>query len=169
MTESDELRRSIIALFGDEAYSRVELHRSNADGGEQYSLNRAYLASQVFNDPAALQQLNAVVHPAVAAHALNWHQSQSAPYTLYEAAITFETGGDKILDAVIVVTAPPEVRLKRVMLRDGASAADIQARMDKQWPEEKKVARADYLIRNYDGHFLMPQVLHIHKELIAQQ
>lgn len=167
MTESAELRLAIIELFGEEAYSIVELQSSKVNEKEQYSLNRAYLASKVFNDPAALKQLNAVVHPAVATHALAWHNQQSAPYTLYEAAITFETGGDKILDKVIVVTAPAEERLKRVMQRDNASADDIQARMDKQWPEEKKVARADYLVKNYGGHFLMPQVLKIHKELMA--
>lgn len=167
MTESEDLRLKIIDLFGDETYSIVELQSSKSDEKEQYLLNRAYLASRVFSDPAALQQLNSVVHPAVAAHALEWHNQQSAPYTLYEAAITFETGGDKVLDKVIVVTAPAEVRLQRVMQRDNTSAADIQSRMDKQWPEEKKVARADYLVKNYAGHFLMPQVLKIHKELLC--
>lgn len=179
MTESAELRRSIVQLFGEEAYERVRLQRSKANGEEPspiphhadnftatYVLNRAYLAGKVFHDPAALEQLNALVHPAVAAHALAWHQQQTAPYTLHEAAITFETGGDRVLDGVIVVTAPPAIRLARVMHRDHTTAAEIQARMDKQWPEAKKVARADYVIYNYADQLLMPQVLRIHKALL---
>ncbi|MEM9929562.1 MAG: dephospho-CoA kinase, partial [Bacteroidota bacterium] len=132
------------------------------------TLNRAFLAQQVFNNPAALADLNAIVHPAVAQHALAWHQSQTtAAYTLYEAAITFETGGDKVLDEVIVVTAPVAVRLDRVMHRDGATEQEVRARMDKQWSEEKKVARADFLVKNYANFLLMPQVVDIHSKLLG--
>lgn len=158
MTESVELREAIIEEFGEAAYS------TSPEG--DLSLNRQYLAERVFHDPTALASLNALVHPAVAEDALRWHQEQATPYTLHEAAITFETGGDRALDAVIVVTAPAEVRLQRVMQRDDVKESDVRARMDKQWPEEKKIALADYLIDNSGDRLLLPQVLSVHRQLL---
>lgn len=159
MVNAPALREAIRKRFGKDVYAVDEL-------GKTWTLNRSHLAKQVFGNDQALADLNALVHPAVAADALQWHQKQTAPYTLHEAAITFETGGDRVLAAVIVVTAPEKIRLERVMRRDQTDAAAVKARMAKQWPEDKKVAQADYLIKNFAHHLLMPQVVNIHNQLI---
>lgn len=172
MVEDELLVNKITALFGPAAYSGFQSSKQkspvagSAPADQPRELNRTYLAERVFNRPEELAKLNAIVHPAVAQDALRWHQSfPEVPYTLYEAAISFETGGYKEMDAMIVVTASPELRLNRVMERDGSSASEVEARMERQWPEDKKVAAADYLIFNDGEQLLLPQVLRIDRTL----
>lgn len=168
MINNEAVREQIIAAFGPESYvdyrsSKLDQEAENA----AIELNRAYLAEKVFNDENQLKVLNAIVHPAVAADALAWHEAQKGvPYTLYEAAITFETGGYKVLDKVIVVTASEATRLQRVINRDNVNEAQVKARMDKQWPEEKKAGMADFLIDNEGTQPLLPQVLEMHRQLV---
>lgn len=156
MVEQPDLVRGITGLFGSESY--------HADG----SLNRAHLSARAFADKSLLTQLNALVHPAVRADAERWHREQDAPYTLHEAALTFETGGEKRLDRVIVVAAPEALRLRRVMERDGADEAQVRARMQHQMPEAEKVERADFVIDNDGERLLIPQVLVMHQALIVE-
>jgi dephospho-CoA kinase len=172
MVEDESLVNHITALFGPEAYSgfqssnKLASPAGSAPTDQSRELNRAYLAERVFNRPEELAKLNAIVHPAVAQDALRWHRSfPKAAYTLYEAAISFETGGYKEMDAMVVVTASPELRLQRVTERDGSSASEVEARMERQWPEDKKVAAADYLIFNDGEQLLLPQVLKIDRAL----
>ncbi len=87
------------------------------------------------------------------------------PYTLHEAAITYETGGQAAFDAMIVVSAPEAIRLERSRQRDHASEQSIRDRMAKQWPEEHKLALADFVIINDGQQLLFPQVLAIHRQL----
>lgn len=162
MTDNEEVRQAIMKAFGPAAY-QTEDYRSS----KVFSLNRQYLADRVFQHPDQLKILNAIVHPAVAADSLRWHKQQKSAYTLYEAAITFETGGYKVLDKVIVVTASKKVRLARVMLRDKSTAEQVEARMQQQWAEEKKIELADYQIVNDGQQLLLPQVLKIHEALKA--
>ncbi|PHI20988.1 dephospho-CoA kinase [Lewinellaceae bacterium SD302] len=143
--------------------------RADLKSPKSYQLNRAFLAAQVFEYPEKLALLNAIVHPAVAKDSRAWHDLQKAPYTLYEAAITFETGGYKVLDAVILVTAPEATRLNRVMARDGSSSEQVRARMARQWPEEKKLELADHRIENDGQKLLVPQVLAIHDILTKRK
>ncbi len=158
MTHDPALRNRISARFGDEAYL--------PDG----SLNRVFLAQQVFHDREKLQALNALVHPAVHEDAARWHQEQvrrGALYTLREAALLFESGGYRLLDKMIVVTAPEELRIRRVMQRDGVPREAVLARMANQRPESEKAARADFLIRNDGEHLLLPQVVEVHRSLLS--
>ncbi|MEM1359985.1 MAG: dephospho-CoA kinase [Bacteroidota bacterium] len=166
MVTNEVLRNEITAAFGAEAY--VQQPGTNGEMSKgSYTLNRAFLAEQVFGNDQQLQLLNGLVHPAVAQDALQWHNSQeNVAYTLYEAAITFETGGYKVLDKVIVVSAPEEIRLRRVMKRDGVQAAQVKARMDKQWPEARKIEMADFVIDNSGDQLLMSQVLAVHRQLL---
>ena len=153
MVENVELRAGIEVLFGAESY--------RSDG----SLHRAHIAQRAFADKSLLSQLNALVHPAVRADAERWHRLQTAPYTLHEAALTYETGGDQRLDRVIVVAAPEALRLARVVDRDGANETEVRARMQHQMPEDEKVARADFVVQNDGRRLLIPQVLDIHRML----
>jgi len=125
----------VTALFGQEAYTSG-------------SLNRPYIADLVFNDGQLLQQLNAIVHPAVALHFEQWSQGQQAPYVIKEAAILFENQGYKECDFTILVTAPVATRIKRVIERDHTSEEKIFARMEQQWKDEKKIPMADFTIDN---------------------
>lgn len=153
------LRESIAQLLGAEAYA--------PDG----TYNRRYVADQVFGNPAKLAALNALVHPAVERDSLAWHQAagvKGAPYTLKEAALMIESGSHRHLDVLIVVSAPEEIRIQRVMQRDGSDAEAVRARIRNQLPESEKTALADYLIVNDGSHLLLPQVLEIHKSLLAR-
>lgn len=157
MVENEELIDNIKTLFGVESYL------------ENGQLNRAHIANIVFNDQAKLKQLNGLVHPAVHQDANNWAAEQAqknVPYALREAALIFEGGGNRYLDKVITVFADKEIRLKRVMARDKSSQAAVEARMNKQMPEEEKIKLADFVIYNNGTESLEEQVLKIHGLLI---
>lgn len=156
MSHDQELIAGITTLFGPEAYLEPQV------------LNRVYIAQHAFNDPEKLAQLNALVHPAVARDGLEWQAAQiDAPYTLKEAALLFESGSYRALDQIIVVTAPLELRIQRVMARDAAKREAVEARISKQMPEEEKVKLADFVIYNDGVGALIPQVLAIHRGLLA--
>lgn len=158
MTHDPELVEAISNTFGQDAYS------------PEGQLNRAYLAKVVFGDNEKLAQLNALVHPAVFRDGSQWHHSQTdAPYTLREAALLFESGSYRAIDKMIVVTAPLELRVKRVIERDQVTADAVMARIEKQWPEEEKVKRADFVVLNDGERLLVPQVLEIHRSLMSLQ
>lgn len=155
MHHNAELKAALIARFGEAIYK---------DG----QLDRPYLAQQVFNNPKALQDLNSLVHPAVARDSEQWQQQQSsAPYTLKEAALLYEAGSYKQLDKIIVVTAPIEIRIQRVMDRDGVSRQQVINRIKNQMPEEEKVSLADFVIHNDGKQSLIDQIMSIHQQLSA--
>lgn len=129
-------------------------------------LDRAFLASQIFNNKEALAFVNSVMHPAVADRFLNWCDEQSAPYCLKEAAILFEIGSYKQLDKTILVVADKEIRIERVMKRNGWSREEVLARMKNQWEDSEKEPLADFVIYNSEKEMLTPQILKIHENLI---
>ncbi len=154
MAEDPELKAGIIALFGAEAYSRNEL-------------NRSHIAHLAFSDPSLLKKLEALVHPAVLADGERWHNAQQGvPYTIKEAALLFESGSYKALDKIIVVTAPLELRIERVMKRDQISRDSIESRIARQMLEEEKVKLSDFIIVNDGSRSLIRQVWDIHRQII---
>ncbi|GAB5554508.1 MAG: dephospho-CoA kinase [Saprospiraceae bacterium] len=156
MVQDKALVEAIKKLLGEAAYQ--------ADG----QLDRGYVANIIFRDKDKLAALNALVHPAVAKDGESWHFSQkNVPYTLKEAALLFEAGSYKHLDKLICVVAPKAMRLKRVMERDQVEESAVLARMDKQWPQSKKAVLSDFIIYNDGSIPLIPQVLRIHKKLVA--
>ncbi len=155
-----ELKKGIVQIFGNEAYV--------PDG----TYNRPFIARVAFAKPEKLAALNALVHPAVDVDSAQWHLQQSergAPYTLREAALLIESGNHRRLDALIVVTAPEELRIQRVMQRDGLRLEQIQARLAAQMPEAEKVQLADYVIQNDGRQLLLPQVMAIHRQLRSRE
>ncbi len=154
LQETDEqLKKQITDLFGEDLYS-----------GDK--LNRSKLAELVFADKKKLEQLNAVVHPAVAkAFEKFCEANRDAKYVLKESAILFEIGDDKNLDGMIVVAAPDELRIQRVMQRDGVEKANVVQRMNNQMKQEEKVKKADFCIVNDATQLLIPQVLRINETL----
>ncbi len=125
------------------------------------------LARIVFQDNRKLQELNAILHPRVHMDFEKWAEAQSQTYyVIMEAAILFETGRYKVFDKIILVTAPGELRIKRVCKRDHVSEKDVIARMKNQWDEERKIPLADFIIHNDERELLMPRVEKIHEQLI---
>jgi len=152
MTTDGILVNEIKKEFGTLSY--------NPDG----SLNRAYLARTVFNDEKRLATLNKLVHPRVGLDYKAWaDQKKHQPYILKEAALLFESGTSQSLDAIIVVHANTELRINRVLKRDlHRTREQVLAIIAHQMPEEEKLKRADYVIRNDETTLLIPQVLKLH-------
>jgi dephospho-CoA kinase len=133
----------------------------NGDG----SLNREYLAEHVFSDPEKLKLLNSLVHPRVREDFNRWLKEQNSAYVLKEAALLFEAGSNAVLDKTIVVSAPEELRINRVLLRDKhRTAQQVRDIIRNQLKEEEKLKLADYIIVNDEGRPLIPQVLELHKQ-----
>jgi dephospho-CoA kinase len=128
--------------------------------------DRKVLAGLIFNDPEAMERMNSIVHPAVRKDFISWLEKHAdQPYVMKEAAILFEAGTHAGLDSVILVTAPEEVRIRRVMLRDGENEHNIRQRMANQWPDEKKMALAGLVIKNDNTRAILPVILCLHNEL----
>lgn len=160
METDKKLREAIRQLFGDEAFD------------SENNLNRAFIAGIVFKDEEKLLALNALVHPAVKADYDSWNsilERKEYPYSLKEAALLVESGSYKDLDKLIVVSAPLEDRIKRVMARDNVSEEQVNARIDAQLPDAEKVKLADYVIANNLIMELVPQVSKVHLDLLNAQ
>jgi dephospho-CoA kinase len=113
--------------------------------------DRAKIAALVFNSPDKLQVLNGIIHPKVSEHFKDWLEKQKdKKFVIKEAAILFESGSYKDCDKIILVTAPKEVRINRVMQRDGVTREKVLQRMSAQWEEDKKAGLSDYIINNID-------------------
>ena len=136
---------------------------------EGNKLDRAKLAEIVFADKQKLAKLNAIVHPAVAAAFEKFcRDNAGAPYVLKESAILYEIGDEKNLDGMIVVTAPEDVRKKRVSARDEVSPEEVEQRMKNQMTDEEKISRADFVLMNDEEQLLIPQVLKVNSEILAR-
>jgi len=157
MNNQEDLKEQLKSNFGSLVYN------------EEGELDRGYLASIVFNDKAKLEILNGIVHPAVFEDGVKWQAEQEAlgtDYTLKEAALLFETGSYLALDKIIVVTAPEDVRIKRVMVRDNITEEEVMARINKQMPQAEKEKMADFIVTNIKWETLNIQVSKIHEELL---
>ncbi len=142
--------------FGDESYF--------ADG----SLNRKYIAGIVFKNDNELAKLNGLVHPATFRAFDTWVKNvKQAPYVLKEAALLFESDSYKMCDYTIMVQAPLEARINRVMKRDNLTRAEVESRNAHQFTEEKKTGLADYVIKNDGVGLVIPQVLALHELFIG--
>ncbi|MBB6237988.1 dephospho-CoA kinase [Pedobacter sp. AK013] len=144
------------AAFGNDSYF------------ENGKLNNKHIAGIVFNNEEALAKLNALVHPAVFRAFDAWEETIPAntPYTLKEAALLFESGSYKMCDTTILVTAPHDIKMKRVMLRDGVTAEQVKARMDKQLSDEEKSKMAGHFIVNDERQSIIEQVLALHQQFL---
>ncbi|MDY0102522.1 MAG: dephospho-CoA kinase [Lentimicrobium sp.] len=131
------------------------------------SIDRKVLAKQVFGNPEKLEGLNAIIHPRVRKNFTKWvEQNEAHPYVIQESAIIFESGFYTLFDLIIVVAAPEEERIQRVLRRDGFKREEVISRIENQWPEYLKIEKADFVIHNCDTDIALPQVLKIHDELL---
>jgi len=132
-------------------------------------LNREFLSAEVFTKGEKLKKLNALVHPRVAIDYEQWvHGQLGCNYVLKEAALLFESGSYQMLDTVILVSAPKEVRIRRVLARDiHRSIEDVEKIIQNQLSEEEKRAKADFIIRNDESELIVPQILNLHERFNA--
>ena len=158
LTENNaEIKTAIQNKFGKEFI--------NADE----SLNRTALANIVFTDKEKLSVLNAIIHPEVKKRFENWlQQNENAKYIIKEAAILFESGTNEGLDKNITISAPEEIRIGRVLARDGSTREKILDVMKNQWSDEDRKKNSDYTITNDDSTLLIPQVLKLHEIFSAR-
>ncbi len=155
MAESEALREQLTAAFGAECY--------NAEG-----LNRAFLASKVFGNEEALQQLNSIVHPAVRADFQAWAEQQQSPYVVLESAILFEAGFETEVDATLAVMAPMPMRLERTMARDGVDRESVVRRMEHQLSDDELHRRASRTIVNINREYLEGDIEQLHKIFVYE-
>jgi dephospho-CoA kinase len=132
---------------------------------EKGALNREYLSAAVFSEPARLEKLNSFVHPRVEVDYNQWVSANNrSKYVLKEAALLFEAGSYLKLDQIILVTAPQEIRIARVLVRDvHRTKEDIVKILKNQMPEAEKELKANFIIRNDESELIVPQVLKLHK------
>jgi dephospho-CoA kinase len=150
------LKKSIKNLLGDNAYSAT---------GEY---NRTWVASQVFNNPDLLKQLNSIVHPRVREDSQTWIVDHSkTPFLLYEAALMKAAGDGNMFDRVIVVNAPIDLRIKRIQARDKRSEQEIRDIIARQISDEERSKIADFVIENDDKQSVLEQVLALFDKLIS--
>src|SRR5690606_27329824 len=125
--------------------------------------NRKHVSDIVFNNKQELEKLNSYVHPAVFRAMDVWASQQKSSYVLKEAALLFESGSYRQNDFNILVSADEDLRIKRVMERDGVTHDKVEARMRNQLSEQERLNKADFVIDNNGTQLLIPQVLHLHQ------
>ncbi len=153
MKSSKRVKNAIIELLGEKAYNSKEL-------------NKNYIAEKIFENKILLQQLNAIVHPAVRKHFLEWAKQQNSPYVIQETALIFENSAQDFYDKIILVTAPELDRINRVIKRSGISKKAIIDRIKNQLSDSKKAPLSDYLIENTDLTKTKEKVSKVHNTLV---
>ena len=148
-----KVKKKVIALLGEDCY---------LDDG---TINKPYISSRVFNDTLLLHELNNIIHPAVKEKMKEFVNKHAGKIIVKESALLFEANLQKEVDKVIVVAANEELRVQRVMKRDGLTRDEVLLRVKKQLPQEDKIARADFVIYNNDEELVIPQVLNIFEKL----
>lgn len=138
MENHPDIREALVGLLGTEVYT-----------GEG-RLNKPLLAAWLFASSGHAEQVNAIVHPVVKRDFVAWARRQTVPVVAVESAILFEAGMDTLVDRVLLVDAPREVRLRRTMSRDRATREQVEHRMDCQMPDEERRLRAGDILYN-DG------------------
>lgn len=154
MINDQVLVNQIKQEFGEEAY-------------ENGALNRKHISEKAFRE-GKLKTLDNLVHPRVALDYANWVKDQSAPYVIKEAALLYEAGSYKLLDKIIVVSAPEEIKISRIKARDAhRSGQMIRDIIKNQMPDSEKISRADFVVVNDESQLVIPQVIAIHQRLLS--
>ena len=153
VANNKQLQQEIVALLGEEAFVEGRY-------------NTSFVAQEVFSNKEKLDKLNAIIHPYVQQDFLQWKQSQQALYVIKEAAILFESGSYRDCDFIIMVTAPLEERIKRVMLRDKIDRETVEKRIKNQWNDEKKIELSTFVIENREIDKNLDKIEIIHSKIV---
>ena len=153
VANNKQLQQEIVTLLGEEAFVEGRY-------------NTSFVAQEVFSNKEKLDKLNAIIHPYVQQDFLQWKQSQQALYVIKEAAILFESGSYRDCDFIIMVTAPLEERIKRVMLRDKIDRETVEKRIKNQWNDEKKIELSTFVIENREIDKNLDKIEIIHSKIV---
>lgn len=153
-------------LYAD---SRAHEQITNIFGNEIYfnneTINAQLLASKIFSDTSLLNKVNNIIHPLVYQQFDQWFILQKSPYIIFEAAILIESNFHKLMDKVIVVNAPQDLRITRIIARSKQSHDEIMQRIKNQMSDEERNKYADFIINNSENIPLLPQILEINDKL----
>ena len=151
---NSEVKQQVISLLGQEVYT---------NNGE---LNKVFISQIVFSDDDKLKQLNAIIHPAVKKDFDLFVKSYlSNTLIIKESALLFEENLYLNCDTTILVTAPTELKIERIIKRNSLSKTEIEKRMLTQWADEQKIPLADFVIVNDEKQAIVPQVVAIFNKL----
>jgi len=154
------IKQRVIDLLGNECYLTA-----NKEGNNEKTLNRKHISNKIFSDTTLLKKLNAIIHPAVINDFKIFATANPGKLIIKESALLYEVGLDKGLDKIILVTSPLELRIERVMKRDGSSREEILNKIKSQLSDEEKLKLTDLVIRNNEQEFLITQTLDMFKKL----
>lgn len=157
LMQTDEIAESVRNQFGNKVF-------------EGKILNRARLAEIVFNDANKLSKLNEIIHPAVKSDFDQWViRNKKYSHVVYESAILFESGRYKDCDIVIAVIAPEDVRINRVIKRDGTTREQVLSRIKMQWNDADRISKSDFVVNNENLKIAQEEILKILKILNIKQ
>ncbi len=156
VTTNKEIKSLYIKLFGEKAF---------IDG----ILNRAYVAEKLFNNKKLIEQIQSTLHPLVHEDFNKWSKNQASEIVMNESALLFESGGNKFMNEIIMIAAPKDLRIKRVMQRDGITKEEVLSRIQNQWDDEIKLQNSNYHIISNDKDLVIPQVLKIYNAIKNRQ
>ena len=146
LTDSNpKIKEGLIHLFGEEIY-------------QNGTLNKFALAQAIFSDESLREKVNALIHPIVREDFNLWTLAQNNSLVFNESAILFETGSFKNFDAIILVYAPKELRIKRIMKRDNCSENEVLKKMNSQFSDEEKYQLTEFRVLNDEQTPLLVQV-----------
>ena len=131
-------------------------------------LDKAYLASVVFNNKEKLNLLNSLVHPFTIEDGKSWMKRQQTSYAIKEAALIFESGSQGEFDFIVGVYAPEILRIHRTIQRDKTDKELVRLRMQNQIKEEIKMKLCDEVLINNEQELLVPQIIALHEKLLAK-
>lgn len=155
MNTSKKIKKQLIELLGKKAF-------------QDNKLNRPFIAEKVFNDASLLSQLNGIVHPVVRENFMSWSKKQNSPYVIQETALIFENKSQELYDIIILVTAPKEARINRVLSRDKTTKEQVEARMNNQLDDSLKIPMANYIVENIDLKSTRTKVIEVHKAILSE-
>ena len=149
----EDVKKRLQALFGARVVNTLGV------------IDKPVLASIVFTDEKELAKLNALIHPLLEDDFQKWVLKQNTSFIVKEAAILFEAGFDKSVDKILTVSAPIEQRISRVIKRDGVSRQQVLDRISKQWTDQQREAKSDFVIRNANEDMILAEILEIYSQL----
>ena len=149
---NDDVKIEMITNFGNQVYLSTG------------KINKEYLSKLIFSDKNALKKINSIIHPRVKSHFLEWIKlNNTVPYIIKESAILFESGAYKHTDKIIVVTAPLDIRIKRVKTRDNITEEIVRKKISNQLSQSDLVKNSDFIIVNDEKQALLPQISKLHE------
>jgi dephospho-CoA kinase len=143
---------AVHALYEGEAAPSIEAAFPGTTAGGKVDRNK--LSAQVVHDPAAMKRLEGIVHPMLGASRqkfLREAEQSGAPVAVVDVPLLYETGGEKRVDAVVVVTTTPEIQRQRILTRDNMTGEKLEAILARQLPDPEKRKRADFVVDTSHG------------------